>query len=811
MEGALVSAAAGALKPVLGKLATLLGDEYKRFRRVRKEIGFITQELVAMEAFLLKKSMEEEDPDIQDKVWMNEVRELSYDIEDSLDDFMKIKNLLDKTKDRRQIADAIEDLKKQVYEASERRKRYTAGEVISKVNNVTVDPRALAIFENASNLVGIDGPKKEIIKLFTQETKCESRQQQIKMISIVGFGGLGKTTLAFQVYQELKEKFDCHAFVSVSRNPDMKTVLISILSQVTDEDYSKIEDIPQLITRISNFLAEKRYIIVVDDIWNVEIWDVIKFAFPRSGYDCRIITTTRLNNVAQSCHSSFSGHIYNMDPLSMLHSRKLFHTRLFNSEECPSHLEEVSSQILDKCAGLPLAIIAISGLLANKAKTKDQWHQVRSSFGHGLERNFSIEAMMKIISLSYIDLPHHLKTCLLYLSIFPEDHVIGKEMLIRRWIPEGFIHKKYGYTLYEAGEMCFSELMNRSLIQPDFKEQVFDEVTCCRVHDMVLDFIVSKSTEENFVTIIGVPGINPDPQNKVRRLSLQNNGEIPAGLILSDVRSLSIFGCDVKISSLSEFKHLRVLCFEDCWQIKDHHLAGIGKLIHLKCLSLSHVGITKVPEEIAILRYLETLDIDLRIKEDVEILRSLPSLRFIWVRYHGAPADQLKAAMEIMIAAHPNHPKLERTQYTQVVPSPKPSRLPLLLQYIFRLFGLHPSLVTIGGRIAAWSLYDPHLLRQRVIILLGAGTHAAGGSLSRVGMDVDVYKSAKVTSCNGDPWRLSGSAGCNLFCCCSAIMSAMSDAIKDVPDMHEAQVPYKGLHQQDFYIGISTPNMLGFF
>ncbi|CAM0878236.1 unnamed protein product [Alopecurus aequalis] len=532
MEGALVSAAAGALKPVLGKLATLLGDEYKRFRRVRKEIGFLSRELAAMEAFLLKMSMEE-DPDVQDKVWMKEVRELSYDIEDSLDDFMensrdksakpsgfmkKIKNLLDKTKDRRQIAKAIEELKKQVIEVSERQNRYKISEAASRVNNVTVDPRALAIFEDVSNLVGIDGPKEELIRLFAQEATGESRQQQQpKMISIVGSGGLGKTTLAWQVYKELKGQFDCHAFVSVSRNPDMMKVLRTILNQVSGRDYSSIEDIPQLITHISNFLADKRYFIVVDDIWNVKIWDIIKFAFPLDIYDCGIITTTRVNNVAQSCRSSFNGQIYNMEPLSMVHSRKLFHKRLFNSEECPSHLEEVSSQILEKCAGLPLAIIAIAGLLVNKAKTKDQWHQVESSIGRALEKNSSVGAMIKIISLSYFDLPHHHKTCLLYLSIFPEDYVIEKEILIRRWIAEGFIQKKHGYTLYEVGEMCFNELINRSLIQPDYDyyEQKFDEVPGCRVHDIVLDFIVSKSLEENFVTIIGVPGINPDPRNKV--------------------------------------------------------------------------------------------------------------------------------------------------------------------------------------------------------------------------------------------------------------------------------------------------------
>uniref|UniRef100_A0ACD6A7Z8 Uncharacterized protein n=1 Tax=Avena sativa TaxID=4498 RepID=A0ACD6A7Z8_AVESA len=623
MEAALVSAAAGALKPVLGKLAALLGDEYKRFRRVRKEIGFLTRELAAMEAFLLKKSMEEEDPDIQDKVWMNEVRELSYDIEDSLDDFMvhardksakpgfmkKIKNLLDKTKDRRQIAKAIEELKKQVIEASERHKRYVTGESISKVNNLTIDPRALAIFEDVTNLVGIDGPKNELIRLFTQEIICESRQQQTKLISIVGFGGLGKTTLASQVYKELREQYDCHAFVSVSRNPDIVKVLGMILSQVSCRDYSITEDIPHLITRISNFLANKRYIIVVDDIWNVKIWDVIKFAFPLNGYDCRIITTTRVNNVAQSCRSSFNGHIYNMGYLSMVHSKQLFYKRLFNSENCPSNLEEVSGSILEKCAGLPLAIIAISGLLANKEKTMDQWRQVEYSIGRGMERNSSIEGMMKIITLSYFDLPHDLKTCLLYLSIYPEDYIIGKEMLIRRWIAEGFIQRKHGYTLYEAGEMCFNELINRSLIQPDFTEQYYDEVSGCRVHDTILDFIVSKSIEDNFVTIIGLSGVNPRPQDKVRRLSLQNNGEIPVGLISSAVRSLNIFGRDVKIPSLSEFKHMRVLCFEDYIPIVDHHLVGIGHLLHLKLLRLNKVEITKVPEEIKKLRYLETLDI----------------------------------------------------------------------------------------------------------------------------------------------------------------------------------------------------------
>ena len=87
MEGFLVSAATGALKSVTVKLATLLGDEFKNMKGMHKEIKHLSDELNYMHAFLEKMS-EEENPDKEDKIWMTDVREMSYDIEDSLDDFM---------------------------------------------------------------------------------------------------------------------------------------------------------------------------------------------------------------------------------------------------------------------------------------------------------------------------------------------------------------------------------------------------------------------------------------------------------------------------------------------------------------------------------------------------------------------------------------------------------------------------------------------------------------------------------------------------------------------------------------------------
>uniref|UniRef100_A0A453Q705 Disease resistance protein RPM1 n=1 Tax=Aegilops tauschii subsp. strangulata TaxID=200361 RepID=A0A453Q705_AEGTS len=650
MEAALVSVATGVLKPVIGKLTVLLGNEYKRFKTVRKEIKSLTNELAAMEAFLLKMS-EDEDPDVQDKVWMNEVRELSYDMEDTIDDFMqsigdkdekpdgfieKIKSSLGKLgkmKARRRIGREIQDLKKQIKEVGDRNTRYKGRQTFTSTKNETVDPRALAIFEHASNLVGIDGPKAEIIKLLAQEDGRASTQQQLKIVSIVGSGGMGKTTLANQVYQELKEQFECWAFISVSRSPNMMNILRTILSEVSGQDYSMTEagSVQILISKINDFLLDKRYFVVVDDIWDVDTWDIIKCAFPATSSTSRIITTTRINNVAHSCCSSFNGRIYNIRALDMVHSRQLFHTRLFKSDEdCPSYLQEISEQILKKCDGLPLAIIAISGLLANTERTENMWNQVKDSIGRALERNTSVEGMMKILSLSYFDLPAYLKTCLLYLSIYQEDSTIEKEDLIRRWIAEGFIHREGRYTAYELGERCFNELLNRGLIQPEETNE-YGIVKSCRVHDTILDFIISKSTEENFVTLLGVPILTIGNQsNVVRRLCLQgveegNSTILAAGLVLSHVRSFTMVRGLLEIPSLEEFRHLRVLNLKECSELKDHHLENIVRLFQLRYLNLEGTYISKLPEQIGRLGCLEVLD--LRMTSVLELPASIVNLR----------------------------------------------------------------------------------------------------------------------------------------------------------------------------------------
>ncbi|CAN6213575.1 unnamed protein product [Urochloa humidicola] len=194
------------------------------------------------------------------KIWARDVKELSYDIEDVVDNFMLHKrigdepamtfifkgffdraiNLFKKAMTNHQIHNVIKDIMKQVNTINERRKRYKLDDVRCRPIVETIDPRLEALYRKATELVGIGGPKNELVRRLMNEDSASL--QQPKIISIVGFGGLGKTTLANSLLQDLKSEFDCHFFVSVSFNPDIKKIFKNILVQLDENMYSHIDE-----------------------------------------------------------------------------------------------------------------------------------------------------------------------------------------------------------------------------------------------------------------------------------------------------------------------------------------------------------------------------------------------------------------------------------------------------------------------------------------------------------------------------------------------------------------------------------------
>ncbi|TVU43813.1 hypothetical protein EJB05_10310 [Eragrostis curvula] len=625
-----VSVSMGAMKPVLEKLATLMGDKYKKLKGLRKEVNFLMCELTDMNA-LLERMDSADKLNPQATNWRKDIIDMSYDIEDYIDDFMsrvgeagdevgflqKASHCLKTFKDRYRIANQIKKIKAKVIQASDRRKRYMFDQSIFATAPVTVDPRLSALYVQSANLVGIDIQKDEIVRW-----AITSEEQELKVMSIVGFGGLGKTTLANEVCREVGGKFSCKALLSISQKPDLIKILNSLMLKLELQPYSHACEPQDLIDRIRKHLQCRRYLIIVDDLWDIHTWNAISCAFPQNDQHSRVMITTRIEKVAKACCGNH-GFIHNMMPLSVQDSRTLFFDRIFGSEDdCPPDFIEVASKILKKCGGLPLAIITMASMLASQpTRLKGQWEYIQDSLAPEFVTDTTYEDMMHIIDLSYKNLPHHLKACFLYLGTYPEDHKIERVELVRRWVAEGFVSSSHGQSAWDVADSYFCELVNRSMIQPGYAnwDPTGIKVTHCRVHDMMLELAVRKCREDNFISFIDDPQMTmPKGQDMViRRLTVDlRDKKVEMTVMaynrhLSQVRSLSIFGGNCQIPNLLEFKFMRVLFLDVSSLMTGIDLTGINHLSQLRYLKVKGGYGTTVllPVQIRGLRFLETLDL----------------------------------------------------------------------------------------------------------------------------------------------------------------------------------------------------------
>uniref|UniRef100_A0A0D9X4X9 NB-ARC domain-containing protein n=1 Tax=Leersia perrieri TaxID=77586 RepID=A0A0D9X4X9_9ORYZ len=595
----------GVMSILLSKLSKVLEEKYMKLKGVRHQITFFRDELSSMKAALeMLDSLEELDP--LQKEWRDTMRELAYDIEDCIDSFLVLVN-------------------------------HKQDEQSTFFNRFSYELKTMKTHHEISNEI--------------EELKTHGKGDiKVKVFSIVGSGGLGKTTLANQVFRQLRCQFECTGFVSVSRCPSIRSILRQMSTEVGITDDTS-EDERQIIEKIRNHLKDKRYLIVIDDVWDVEAWKTVSLALFSNRCASRIVMTTRNAAVASHC-SSDGGCVYQMEPLSFADSKILFCERAFRSRELYyPHLEKVCDEILVKCGGLPLAIITISSLLAGK-HAKDEWDRMLTAIGCALAKNPDAGNMTKILSLSYFDLPRHLRTCFLYLSVFPEDYKIDKQCLINRWIAEGLVRDEQGWATYEVGENYFNDLINRSLIQPI--DVNYGQAKACRVHDIVLDFITCKAAEENFVTSMDAMEHGHISEYKVCRLCVKNHKyekvNKPTCLNLTHVRTLIMFG-HIDGTFLFSFPTLRVLDLSNSG-LEDSHLENIQKLHILKYLSLRSTLVTKLPREIGQLNYLDTLDIRGTIIP--ELLLSIAKLECLahlyverWTRFPGGLVGKMQSLEEL--------------------------------------------------------------------------------------------------------------------------------------------------------------------
>lgn len=673
-----MSSSLGVMGPLLRKLDSLLPLGCRLRGPLKDRVVLLRADLEEISVALVEQSMADS-PNEMEKYWMNEVRELCYDIEDFIDDMMlthanaKMRSVqsfkvgrvkipwLPKTVRPCTRAAKVAELRDLVQEAIERHGRYLDGCISSCRSLFTVYGHIPLMYAEASNyLVGVDDTKTKLIKWMTDEEQhpaetinylvgvsdakkklikwlTDENEQQLKMVAITGHAGVGKTTLAKQLYREVGQQFECRAFMRASRKPDMRRLLEGILSQVQQHRCpSNSYTVQNLIDNLTKHLQNKRYVIVIDDLWETISWDIVASAFPEGNNCSRIITTTEIERVALECCDYQSDNILKMEPLGGEDSGKLLLNLVFGPEcLCPEQFKGASDIIITKCAGLPLATICVSGLLTTQPDNPKLWQHVQEFLCSNLSTDSTLEeTLQEILKLSYNSLPHYLKTCLMYLSVYPEGCTMWKFDLVKQWIAEGFICAIEGIDTGEVADSYFEELVNRGMIQP-VDINYSGEVLSCTLHHVVLDLITLESTEERFITALDYSQTIREHYSKARRLSLHFSNpryaKKPTGLTLSKARSIGFFGILKCVPTIVGFRHLRVLILE-FWGgqqgITSFDLTRICRCFQLRYLKISCDASVEVelPTRMRMLRYLETLIIDAAVSAVPSDIVHLPGL-----------------------------------------------------------------------------------------------------------------------------------------------------------------------------------------
>ncbi|XP_023766729.1 late blight resistance protein R1-A isoform X1 [Lactuca sativa] len=430
------------------------------------------------------------------------------------------------------------------------------------------------------------------------------------VVSIVGMGGIGKTTLANKVFTDpyVVYHFHVRGWVTVSQTYDKRDLLIQVLSSIDDQlELEKATDC-QLRAMLHKHLMGKRYLIVIDDIWSIEAWDKSQLFFPDDNTGSRILLTSRLTEVAS--HAKSHGLIHQLQHLTEEESWKLLCEKAFQEDECPEWLIEPGKQIAKNCHGLPLSVVVMAGVLAKEPRSEDVWLKISCSFHSYIASDE--KGCLETIALSYHHLPPHLRDCFLYLGGFPEDYPISSPRLLWLWMAEGFIQEDGSQSLKEIANSYLMDLVDRNLLIIS-KWYAWGDVRRCKVHDLVRQVCVEKGKEENFFLKIDSPPSNNLCEvittYKKRRVVTNQEMHImsPSLPTTPSVQSLLCFTrkttlTDIISKFFPSFSLLRVLSLEKCRLL--YFPPGLALLVHLRYL---YIWLSSFPPSICTLWNLQTL------------------------------------------------------------------------------------------------------------------------------------------------------------------------------------------------------------
>lgn len=394
------------------------------------------------------------------------------------------------------------------------------------------------------------------------------------------------------------------------------------------------ETVEDLAEKLRGYLREKRCLIVFDDVRELKFWKTIQYAIPLH----RVIITTQNANFPNHIGSDTSVEVHKLEPLSLQDALKLFHQKV-KQLQFPE-LSHLSKEFMEKCNGVPLAIVALSSLLSTK-KSAIEWKRVLHNLGSLLQSNTDLELVQQVMLLSYRDLPSHLKQCFLYFGLFPEGYSISCMRLIRLWVAEGFLKADTGdKSMEEFGDEYLDELICRGLVH--ISRVDFDgRPKSCHVYNF-MHMIIARICEEQVFCHV-MDDIRTPPNSNMdfirRRLSIikkKNYANMERAENWEKVRSCFVFDdakkWQVNNHFFSSFEFLIRLDLSDASLCIDVLPQQVGNLLNMKYLSLRNTNIKSLPKSIGNLVNLQTLDLKQTKVHEVEI-KKLVKLRHLLAYY----------------------------------------------------------------------------------------------------------------------------------------------------------------------------------
>eukprot|EP00252_Welwitschia_mirabilis_P024101 TRINITY_DN7020_c0_g1_i2.p1 TRINITY_DN7020_c0_g1~~TRINITY_DN7020_c0_g1_i2.p1 ORF type:complete len:813 (+),score=109.82 TRINITY_DN7020_c0_g1_i2:626-3064(+) len=439
-----------------------------------------------------------------------------------------------------------------------------------------------------------------------------------RVVAVVGMGGSGKTRLLQHVFNSLKSQFCISIWLCFSQTYTVRQLQADVLSSLNIRVESEASN-QALQEKIHEELRDKRCLVVLDDVWDLTqreksqctsvLLKLREVGLPETEI-CKVLVSTRDHGVALQLEAC----VYQMPLLSPENSHRLFFKHCFPNSHFGETLlsadqAELIKETLKRCGGLPLAVIAIAGVLRHQQP--DNWDSTLEEMKSASPCDTE-SVVITALRLSFNALEYRAKPCFSYLGVLGEEEVIVSEKLIGLWRAEGLVDSED-----EGRRVCMS-LANRSLIQ--IHRYDWNREYGVRIHDLVRDLAVIICRENRGFC---KNSCGKDTLKQLSQLTYHAKRISRVSYPKADVSQIPH-----NIQCPSSVRTLRLNDNRKLKEIPSQLLANAGAL---RALDLRRTGIQSLPDCVGKLKLLKFLDISgTRLYSLPECIRHLKLLEYLY-------------------------------------------------------------------------------------------------------------------------------------------------------------------------------------